>query len=281
MEPGDDALAENQYHFPKCSFVARQTAQTKSQDETRLPHETKPRHEPKLSDETKSTHETHPYNRTEPRDRSHLLGGTNDTKPHDARTAAIVAVFLALDYAAEHIRIAIDACRGTAKNARIEIGDVLQKLWPYYYGILYMPIVTDVPTPLPPLPLQLDLTFQRDDNKRAEMAKRVVPHNAHSDTVSKQVPPPDGDDDTMLDVGPGMTQYGTQGLQDCKIDTKLLNDYQSLLQKVICNNCGKTKANTLFIPCRHLVTCHDCAETMKACKLCGKEIMGMVKVFTG
>jgi hypothetical protein len=172
--------------------------------------------------------------------------------------------------------MAIDACAGSDENTCVEIGDVLKKLWPYYYGILTMPMAADVPAPLPPLPLQLNLSLQRNnDSERADLGKRVVSHNA-------QVPTPqNGADDTALDVGPGMTHHGMQGSQHHPLDTKLLNEYENLLQKVICNNCGKTKANTLFIPCRHLVTCHDCAEIIKICGLCGKGILGMVKVYTG
>jgi hypothetical protein len=197
----------------------------------KLGDETKSRHEPKVSEEIRSI-----YEHKRPRAR------TNNTKSHNDHVVAIMTILLTLDYAADHIDMAIKACAGTNKTAPIEIGDVLQKLWPYYYDLLTMPMAAEVPIQLAPSPLQLN---SNNDRERVDLAKCVLPQNT-------QVPTPenDADDDTALDVGPGMTHHGMQESLNQPINTKLLNDYKNLLQKVICNNCWKAPANALFIPCR-------------------------------
>jgi hypothetical protein len=174
---------------------------------------------------------------------------------------AIMTILQTLDYAPEHIHMAIEACEIANNNTPVEIGDVLKKLWPYYHTILTMPIPVDVPIPLAPLPLHAD-----------------------------------DDDDTALDVGPDTTHHEMHGPLNQPIDTKLLgefrgslnkqidaellNEYTNILQKVMCNMCGENPATALFIPCRHLITCCDCAKTIDICGKCKKEIVGTLKVYT-
>jgi len=51
--------------------------------------------------------------------------------------------------------------------------------------------------------------------------------------------------------------------------------------RVNCHKCGVQKLQTLFLPCRHLVTCEKCAEEMDSCLLCDSTILGTVRIFLG
>lgn len=60
---------------------------------------------------------------------------------------------------------------------------------------------------------------------------------------------------------------------------KVEQEYQRLRKSNICNQCREKPVNTLFLPCRHLVTCEECAEKSEECLHCGEDIIGTVKVF--
>jgi hypothetical protein len=48
-----------------------------------------------------------------------------------------------------------------------------------------------------------------------------------------------------------------------------------------CKNCRKQKIQTLFLPCRHLVTCEACADAMDNCLVCKATILGTVRTYFG
>ena len=49
--------------------------------------------------------------------------------------------------------------------------------------------------------------------------------------------------------------------------------------EMTCRVCNKAKIEILFLPCRHLITCTVCSETMDECLHCGGNIMGTVKTY--
>ena len=58
-----------------------------------------------------------------------------------------------------------------------------------------------------------------------------------------------------------------------KIQTQL----DLLKSEVTCRLCKHERADTLFIPCRHLICCENCAASTKHCTLCEEFIEGTIK----
>jgi len=48
-----------------------------------------------------------------------------------------------------------------------------------------------------------------------------------------------------------------------------------------CKKCHSQKIQTLFLPCRHLVTCEMCADAMDVCLICRATILGTVRTYFG
>jgi len=48
-----------------------------------------------------------------------------------------------------------------------------------------------------------------------------------------------------------------------------------------CHKCKTEKIQTLFLPCRHLITCEKCAEETDNCLLCNSTILGTVRTYFG
>jgi hypothetical protein len=64
------------------------------------------------------------------------------------------------------------------------------------------------------------------------------------------------------------------------IDKEALKQENARLRSTItCRQCNNAKVQTLFLPCRHLVACEACAETMDDCISCGQKILGTVRTF--
>ena len=59
----------------------------------------------------------------------------------------------------------------------------------------------------------------------------------------------------------------------------LSKEFEDLQNKMACKICLDAKIEVLFLPCRHLVCCSDCATRMRECPFCRKKIDGTVKVF--
>ena len=58
---------------------------------------------------------------------------------------------------------------------------------------------------------------------------------------------------------------------------QLLNELEITKKNVICQTCEHAKISILFLPCRHLVCCEECAARIKHCPVCGEFIEGTVK----
>jgi hypothetical protein len=54
---------------------------------------------------------------------------------------------------------------------------------------------------------------------------------------------------------------------------------ERLRDAITCHACHSEKVQTLFLPCRHLVTCAQCAEQMDNCIRCQQRILGTVRTF--
>ena len=46
-----------------------------------------------------------------------------------------------------------------------------------------------------------------------------------------------------------------------------------------CKKCKQTGVETLFLPCRHLVTCEECASSMENCITRNVKILGTVLTY--
>ena len=57
---------------------------------------------------------------------------------------------------------------------------------------------------------------------------------------------------------------------------KEVEKYRSRMQ---CKVCLDAYVGTLFLPCRHLLCCKECAENVQKCPLCRERIIGTIKVF--
>ena len=61
--------------------------------------------------------------------------------------------------------------------------------------------------------------------------------------------------------------------------SELSAECDDLQAKVTCKICLDSKIQVLFLPCRHLVCCENCANEVRECPLCRASIEGIVKVF--
>jgi len=52
----------------------------------------------------------------------------------------------------------------------------------------------------------------------------------------------------------------------CVLDKeKLKKENERLRSEITCRKCRRTRVQTLFLPCRHLVACEECANSMDDC----------------
>lgn len=60
---------------------------------------------------------------------------------------------------------------------------------------------------------------------------------------------------------------------------KLKKENERLRSEITCHKCRQTRVQTLFLPCRHLIACEECANSMDDCITCGEKILGTVRTF--
>lgn len=60
---------------------------------------------------------------------------------------------------------------------------------------------------------------------------------------------------------------------------KLKKENERLRSEITCHKCRQTRVQTLFLPCRHLVACEECANSMDDCITCSEKILGTVRTF--
>lgn len=59
----------------------------------------------------------------------------------------------------------------------------------------------------------------------------------------------------------------------------LLKENQDLKAQMKCKICLDKDACMVYLPCGHMVTCQDCASTIRKCCICRKLIQGIVKAY--
>jgi len=60
-----------------------------------------------------------------------------------------------------------------------------------------------------------------------------------------------------------------------------LEENRRLREARTCKVCMDREANTVFLPCGHLVCCDTCSPSLRNCAVCRALIRGTVKVFLG
>ena len=71
----------------------------------------------------------------------------------------------------------------------------------------------------------------------------------------------------------GSTSNGNEDCEDSKAELERLRDGE------LCKICMDKDMSTVYIPCNHMVTCNECAETVSSCPICRTEIKNVVYVY--
>ena len=64
----------------------------------------------------------------------------------------------------------------------------------------------------------------------------------------------------------------------CDVD-ELRKQNEALKSNITCKVCMDKKVGVLFLPCRHLICCEPCGDSVKRCPLCRQRIIGTIKAF--
>ena len=59
----------------------------------------------------------------------------------------------------------------------------------------------------------------------------------------------------------------------------LVQENQRLKMMKTCKVCLGTDVQTLFLPCRHLICCEQCSNSIRNCPICRRLILGTVKTY--
>ena len=60
---------------------------------------------------------------------------------------------------------------------------------------------------------------------------------------------------------------------------ELRKQNETLKSSSTCKVCMDQKVGVLFLPCRHLICCTPCSDSIKRCPLCRQRIIGTIKAF--
>ncbi|WAR09229.1 BIR7B-like protein [Mya arenaria] len=61
--------------------------------------------------------------------------------------------------------------------------------------------------------------------------------------------------------------------------TRLEQENEELKATSRCKICLSGRADVVFLPCGHIVSCSQCAPALSTCPVCRKDIMGLVKAY--
>ncbi|XP_052811682.1 baculoviral IAP repeat-containing protein 7-like [Mya arenaria] len=69
--------------------------------------------------------------------------------------------------------------------------------------------------------------------------------------------------------------------QECEANdmTRLEQENEELKATSRCKICLSGRADVVFLPCGHIVSCSQCAPALSTCPVCRKDIMGLVKAY--
>ena len=74
--------------------------------------------------------------------------------------------------------------------------------------------------------------------------------------------------------------FCTFAVDACVLDkAQLKKENERLRSEITCRKCKQSRVQTLFLPCRHLVACEECANGMDDCITCSEKILGTVRTF--
>lgn len=82
-----------------------------------------------------------------------------------------------------------------------------------------------------------------------------------------------------IHVGPAPAQSRQQNTTDKPDIASVRRDNERLQEEITCKKCKRNRVGTLFLPCRHLVSCEECAEDVDFCFHCNAKILGTVRTF--
>ena len=60
---------------------------------------------------------------------------------------------------------------------------------------------------------------------------------------------------------------------------ELRKQNETLKSNITCKVCMDHNVGMLFLPCRHLICCEPCSDSIKLCPLCRQRIIGTIKAF--
>ena len=60
---------------------------------------------------------------------------------------------------------------------------------------------------------------------------------------------------------------------------ELRRQNETLKSNITCKVCMDHNVGMLFLPCRHLICCEPCSDSIKLCPLCRQRIIGTIKAF--
>lgn len=119
-------------------------------------------------------------------------------------------------------------------------------------------------------PVQRPLTLPAHTESKA-----IAQTASHSPKFTK------GPDDSNRETETKHTGSTVKKESLCLEMRKLEDENRSLKQQSTCFKCKKRDVCIVFLPCGHLITCEECAPSVKHCpvKSCGKLIRGTVRTF--
>ena len=127
----------------------------------------------------------------------------------------------------------------------------------------------------------MDVLFERDDER-----KSMIPQNSsqtatntleEEETCKTEDPITDLKLRTDPESKPRHNEREQEGAALSDI-TSLRRELEQLEDKMKCKICLDAEVDQLFLPCRHIICCGDCARKVARCPVCREIIQGTVNV---
>lgn len=108
----------------------------------------------------------------------------------------------------------------------------------------------------------------------------------HNETCPKGPPM---EEPLSAEQPPGVEEDQIEGgAQNAEIDLSrrsalpvgfLRQENEMMREQRRCKRCNRAEVETLFLPCRHLVACEECADQVEDCFVCDTKILGTVRIY--
>lgn len=105
----------------------------------------------------------------------------------------------------------------------------------------------------------LETIFKIEDNTHGN-ADMTSSHNSERRSAAQP----------ETEVAPPKELYNVEELQ---------KQNETLKDNITCKVCMDDKVDMLFLPCRHLICCEPCSDSVRRCPLCRQRIIGTIKAF--